>query len=115
MLTVVSSVILLFSTGVSSGGTFTFGIIDVATLFGVVFGLISTFLAWTYTQAGRKLGMLQQVRLPNISGTVIANCNLNLLGMGATIVALQVRRAAGGRRRGRPAQLLPSKCTCLPS
>ena len=98
VLTVVSSIILLFSTGVSSGGTFTLGIIDIATLFGIVFGLISTFLAWTYTQEGRKLGMLQSVRLPSIAGTVIANCNLNLLGMGATIVALQVRRAAWGSR-----------------
>jgi hypothetical protein len=33
---------------------------------------------------------LQDVKLPSISGTVIANSNLNLLGMGATIISLQV-------------------------
>lgn len=32
---------------------------DIATLFGVLCGYVSTFLAWSYTRAGRKLGMLQ--------------------------------------------------------
>jgi hypothetical protein len=36
-----------------------FSFVDVATLFGVVCGYVSTFLAWSYTRAGRKLGMLQ--------------------------------------------------------
>lgn len=31
----------------------------------------------------------QEVKLPSIAGTVIANSNLNLLGMGATIISLQ--------------------------
>ena len=33
--------------------------IDVATLFGILCGYISTFLAWSYTRAGRKLALLQ--------------------------------------------------------
>lgn len=33
--------------------------IDVATLFGILCGLVSTFLAWSYTRAGRKLALLQ--------------------------------------------------------
>ncbi|EFN58952.1 hypothetical protein CHLNCDRAFT_140957 [Chlorella variabilis] len=37
-------------------------------------------------QAGRGR---DDVKLPSISGTVIANSNLNLLGMGATILSLQ--------------------------
>ena len=36
-----------------------FSFIDVATLVGVLCGYISTFLAWSYTTTGRKLGMLQ--------------------------------------------------------
>lgn len=89
VLTVVSTTILLFSTGVPSGGGVSFTFVDIATLFGIVCGYISTFLAWSYTRAGRKLGMLQDVKLPSISGTVIANSNLNLLGLGATIISLQ--------------------------
>lgn len=36
-----------------------FTFVDIATLFGVLCGYVSTFLAWSYTRAGRKLGMLQ--------------------------------------------------------
>jgi hypothetical protein len=39
----------------------------VATLFGILCGYISTFLAWSYTRAGRKLALLQ-ARLRAISG-----------------------------------------------
>lgn len=101
MLTVVSTTILLFSTGVPSttgvqvgrgrgaggggegGGVVShracvrcaplaihmyrsalpprtqFTFIDVATLFGIICGYLSTFLAWSYTRAGAKLGRLQ--------------------------------------------------------
>lgn len=95
VLTVVSTTILLFSTGVplgaaaSSGSVVALTFIDVATLFGIVCGLVSTFLAWSYTRAGRKLALLKEVKLPSIAGTIIANSNLNLLGMGATLIALQ--------------------------
>lgn len=89
VLTVVSTVILLFSAGTVAGTTASFTFMDIANLFGIVCGYISTFLAWSYTRAGRKLGMLQEVKLPSIAGTVIANSNLNLLGMGATIISLQ--------------------------
>lgn len=41
---------------------------------------------------------LQEVKLSSIAGTVIANSSLNLVGMGATIIALQVR--AGWCRLG---------------
>lgn len=88
-LTTVSTTILLFSTGVSTSGPAQFTFIDIATLFGIVCGFISTFLAWSYTRAGRKLGMLQDVKFSSIAGTVIANSNLNLLGMGATILSMQ--------------------------
>jgi hypothetical protein len=37
---------------------------------------------------------LQEIRLPAIAGTIVANQNLNLLGMGATILALQARWSA---------------------
>jgi hypothetical protein len=40
--------------------------------------------------------VLQDVKLPSISGTVIANSNLNLLGLGATIISLQVWAAPAG-------------------
>jgi len=43
---------------------------------------------------------LQEVKLPSIAGTVIANSNLNLLGMGATIIALQVGGRVGGQVGG---------------
>lgn len=39
---------------------------------------------------------LQEVRLTSIAGTIIANSNLNLLGMGATIISLQVGVGRGG-------------------
>ena len=127
-----------------------------ATLVGIVCGYLSTFLAWSYTRAGAKLGRLQaralacngegagaasrggagswrctltelcgaaylpaaarepracpshlpphpacplqEVRLSSIAGTVIANSSLNLVGMGSTILALQVGGwPAGGR------------------
>lgn len=50
----------------------------------------------------RPLDLRQEVKLPSISGTVIANSNLNLLGMGATIISLQVGavRGIGGRHAG---------------
>ncbi|KAL4451452.1 hypothetical protein ABPG75_007114 [Micractinium tetrahymenae] len=89
VLTVVSTIILLFSAGTVAGTSASFTVMDIANLFGIVCGYISTFLAWSYTRAGRKLGLLQEVKLPSIAGTVIANSNLNLLGMGATIISLQ--------------------------
>ena len=43
--------------------------IDVATLFGILCGYISTFLAWSYTRAGRKLALLQvQLRAASAPG-----------------------------------------------
>lgn len=36
-----------------------FSVVDVATMFGIVCGYLSTFLAWSYTRAGMKLGRLQ--------------------------------------------------------
>ncbi|PSC69013.1 TIC chloroplastic isoform A [Micractinium conductrix] len=92
-LTTVSTVILLFSSGSNAAaagtGALPFSFIDVATLVGVLCGYISTFLAWSYTTTGRKLGMLQEVRMTSISGKILANSYLNLIGMGATIIALQ--------------------------
>lgn len=88
-LTVVSTTILLFSTGVPSATGVQFSFIDIATLLGIVCGYLSTFLAWSYTRAGAKMGRLQEVKLSSIAGTVIANSSLNLVGMGATIIALQ--------------------------
>ncbi|PRW56211.1 TIC chloroplastic [Chlorella sorokiniana] len=88
-LTVVSTVILLFSTGVPSATGVQFSFIDIATLLGIVCGYLSTFLAWSYTRAGAKMGRLQEVKLASIAGTVIANSSLNLVGLGATIIALQ--------------------------
>lgn len=38
----------------------------------------------------------QEVRLSSIAGTIMANSNLNLLGLGVTIVSLQARPACWG-------------------
>jgi hypothetical protein len=40
-------------------GVVNLNLINASTLLGVIASLISTFLAWTYVQAGRKLGLLQ--------------------------------------------------------
>lgn len=88
-LTAVAAVILLFSIGVTSQGVVNLNLINVSTAFGVATSLVSTFLAWTYVQAGRKLGQLQEVVLSKVEGTVLRGTTLNLVGLGATLVGLQ--------------------------
>ncbi|KFM23060.1 hypothetical protein F751_0444 [Auxenochlorella protothecoides] len=58
-LTIVASGILIFSTGIISQNPTELSFIDVCTLGGLVTSMISTFLAWTYIRAGRKLGQLK--------------------------------------------------------
>ena len=43
----------------SSGGQLALSAIDICTLAGVVAGFVSTFLAWIYIRAGRRIGALQ--------------------------------------------------------
>jgi len=89
ILTTVSGVILLFSSGISSVGVVSINPMDICTLVGVACGLITTFLSWTWIRAGRRLGLLQEVKLQQCMGTVLASTNLNLIGMGSTILGLQ--------------------------
>ena len=89
ILTTVSGVILLFSTGMTSSGTLSINPMDICTLVGVACGLVTTMLSWTWIRAGRRLGFLQQVKLQQVFGTVLVSTNLNLVGMGATILGLQ--------------------------
>lgn len=94
ILTTVSGVILLFSTGVTSKGAISISPIDVFTFFGVAAGLITTALSWSWIRAGRRLGFLQEVKLQQVMATVLASTNLNLLGMGAAILGLQATTGA---------------------
>uniref|UniRef100_A0A1D2A1H8 Protein TIC 21, chloroplastic n=1 Tax=Auxenochlorella protothecoides TaxID=3075 RepID=A0A1D2A1H8_AUXPR len=88
-LTIVASGILIFSTGIISQNPTELSFIDVCTLGGLVTSMISTFLAWTYIRAGRKLGQLKEVKLQGVVSTILTNGVLNLAGMGATILGLQ--------------------------
>jgi len=89
ILTTVSGVILLFSSEITSKGVFSINPMDICTLVGVACGLITTMLSWTWIRTGRRLGFLQEVRLEQCLGTVLASTNLNLIGLGATILGLQ--------------------------
>lgn len=89
ILSTVSGVVLLFSTGVTSGGNVAATPTDVCTLVGVACGLITSMLSWTWIRAGRKLQELKSIKLQQCMGSVLASTNLNLVGMGATIVGLQ--------------------------
>ena len=89
ILTTVSAVILLFSTGVTSQGALSINPIDICTFIGVACGLITTGLSWTWIRAGRRLAYLQEVNINQCMMTVFASTNLNLVGMGAAILGLQ--------------------------
>jgi Protein of unknown function (DUF3611) len=89
ILTTVSAIILLFSTGVTSQGALSVNPIDICTFIGVGCGIITTSLSWTWIRAGRRLGFLQDVKLQQCMATVLACTNLNLVGMGAAILGLQ--------------------------
>jgi hypothetical protein len=89
ILSTVSGVVLLFSTGVTSGGNIAATPTDVCTLVGVGCGLITSMLSWTWIRAGRKLQELKSIKLQQCMGSVLAGTNLNLVGMGATILGLQ--------------------------
>ena len=49
-----------------------FSFIDIATLLGIVCGYLSTFLAWSYTRAGAKMGRLQVRRAGGVGAVAIA-------------------------------------------
>ena len=89
VLSTVSCVILLFSTGITSQGGFSIGTMDACTVIGAACALITTFLSWTWIRAGRRLSMLKEVKLQYCISTVLASTNLNLIGMGATLLGLQ--------------------------
>lgn len=89
VLTMVSAVILLFSTGVTSAGSLSINPIDACTLGAVAAGIITTGLSWTWIRVGRRLASFQDVRLQQCVGSVLASTNLNLIGMGAAILGLQ--------------------------
>ncbi|KAK2078633.1 hypothetical protein QBZ16_003473 [Prototheca wickerhamii] len=77
------------STGLLSQRATDLSFIDFCTLVGLASSAISSFLAWTYIKAGRKLGQLREVRLPGIISTALTNGVVNLVGMGAALVGLQ--------------------------
>jgi hypothetical protein len=89
ILSTVSGVVLLFSTGVTSGGSFAPNPTDVCTIVGVLSGLVATMLSWTWVRAGRALQEGKKVKLQQCMGTVLASTRLNLIGLGATVVGLQ--------------------------
>jgi hypothetical protein len=89
ILSTVSGVVLLFSTGVTSGGAFAPSPTDVCTLVGVASGLLATFLSWTWVRAGKALQEGKMVKLQQCMGTVLVSTRLNLIGLGATVVGLQ--------------------------
>ena len=89
MLSTVSGVILLFSSGATSAGVLSINPLDACTLVGVAGGLITSFLSWGWIRAGRRLAFLQEVKLQTVLATVLAGTNLNLASMGATIIGLQ--------------------------
>lgn len=93
-LNVVAAVILVFSTGATTAGAgIALSPLDFCTLGGVICGIISTFLAWLNIRTGRRIGAgliaPQNVQLSRIAGTILASSNLNLLGLGASIIGLQ--------------------------
>jgi len=75
--------------GVTSGGRLVASPTDICTLVGVACGLLTAMLSWTWIRAGRALGAMKEVKLQQCLGTVLASTNLNLVGMGATIIGLQ--------------------------
>jgi hypothetical protein len=93
-LNVVAAIILVFSTGATSAGAgIALSPLDFCTLGGVICGIISTFLAWLNIRTGRRIGAgliaPQNIQLSRIAGTILASSNLNLLGLGASIIGLQ--------------------------
>ena len=79
-----------------------FGFIDSATLFGIVCGYLSTFLAWSYTRAGRKLGMLQVPGCSAGEGAHTSHVCMLLRAAGSQLVSLAVLEMwRGGRKPGR--------------
>ena len=89
VLSTVSGVILLFSSGITSSGALSVNPLDACTLVGVAGGLITSFLSWGWIRAGRRLAFLQDVKLQTVLATILAGTNLNLASMGATIIGLQ--------------------------
>ncbi|KAI8113832.1 hypothetical protein M9435_003823 [Picochlorum sp. BPE23] len=89
ILSTVSGVVLLFSMGITAGGSFSATPTDICTLVGVGCGLLTSMLSWTWIRSGRKLEEMKSIKLQQCMGTVLASTNLNLLGMGATILGLQ--------------------------
>jgi hypothetical protein len=93
-LTSVAAVILLFSVGVTSGGTLAVSGLDFCTLAAVACGAVATGLSWTWIRAGRRLSALQDVRVQACLGTVLASVNVNLVGLGAAVLGLQATTGA---------------------
>jgi hypothetical protein len=65
------------------------------TLFGIVAGFVSTFWSFGYTRLARRLkgylqGELRRVRKSDVVFTLQNGCWINILGMAATLLGLQV-------------------------
>jgi hypothetical protein len=66
------------------------------TLFGIVASFVSTFWSFGYTRLSRRLrgylqGELRRVRKSDVIYTLQNGCWINILGMAATLLGLQVR------------------------
>ena len=65
------------------------------TLFGIVASFVSTFWSFGYTRLSRRLrgylqGELRRVRKSDVIYTLQNGCWINILGMAATLLGLQV-------------------------
>ena len=88
-LSIVSGVVLLFSTGMMAGGAFQPSPTDVLTATGVVTGLIAAFISWGLVRTGRLISEGKQVKLEFVMAAVLTSTRLNLIGLGATILGMQ--------------------------
>ena len=88
MLSVVSGVVLLFSTGATSGAA-QVSPTDALTATGVLTGLIAAFISWGLVRTGRLIAEGKQVKLEYVMAAVLASTRLNLIGLGATILGMQ--------------------------
>ncbi len=88
VLSVVSGVVLLFSTGATSGAA-QVSPTDALTATGVLTGLIAAFISWGLVRTGRLIAEGKQVKLEFVMAAVLASTRLNLIGLGATILGMQ--------------------------
>jgi hypothetical protein len=88
-LSVVSGIVLLFSTGLLAGNALQPSPTDVLTATGVLTGLVAAFISWGLVRTGRLIAEGKVVKLELVMAAVLASTRLNLIGLGATILGMQ--------------------------